>query len=78
MIDQYGAFLNAEGQENLGTWIERQDKNLRTKMRAALKTFRACRVPEVELWREWRDQKEAQTSARSRKYFSHTHLSLQY
>ncbi|KAF7339251.1 ULP-PROTEASE domain-containing protein [Mycena venus] len=34
-------------------------------MRAALKTFRACRVPEVELRREWRDQKEAQMLARS-------------
>ncbi|KAJ6553265.1 hypothetical protein B0H19DRAFT_1377852 [Mycena capillaripes] len=65
MIDQYGAFLNAEGQENLGTWIERQDRSLPTKMRAALKTFRACRVPEAELRREWRDQKEAQTSIRS-------------
>ncbi|KAJ7820887.1 hypothetical protein B0H13DRAFT_1921094 [Mycena leptocephala] len=44
MIDQYGAFLNAEGQENLGAWIERQDKKLRTKLRAALRTFRACRM----------------------------------
>ncbi|KAJ7251190.1 hypothetical protein B0H12DRAFT_1018806 [Mycena haematopus] len=49
MLDQYGLFLNAEGQENLGAWIEHQDKNLRTKMRAALKTFNACRVPEAEL-----------------------------
>ncbi|KAJ7202987.1 hypothetical protein B0H12DRAFT_1035731 [Mycena haematopus] len=65
MIDQYGIFLNAEGLENLGTWIERQDKNLRTKLRAALTTFNACRIPIAELRREWRDQKEAQTSARS-------------
>ncbi|KAF7337089.1 ULP-PROTEASE domain-containing protein [Mycena venus] len=65
MIDQYAAFLNAEGQENLGTWIERQDKKLRTKLRAALKTVRECRVPEEELRRQWEDQKEAQTSMRS-------------
>ncbi|KAJ6542921.1 hypothetical protein B0H19DRAFT_1076947 [Mycena capillaripes] len=65
MIDQYSAFLNTEGQENLGTWIERQDRSLRTKMRAALKTFCACCVPEAELRCEWQDQKEAQTSIRS-------------
>ncbi|KAJ6578348.1 hypothetical protein B0H19DRAFT_1253593 [Mycena capillaripes] len=58
MINQYGTFLNAEGQENLGTWIEHQDRNFRTKMRATLKTFRACHVPEAELRREWRDEKE--------------------
>ncbi|KAJ6469415.1 hypothetical protein C8R45DRAFT_837134 [Mycena sanguinolenta] len=65
MLDQYGVFLNAEGLENLGTWIERQDKNLRTKIQAALKTFGACRVSEAEVRRQWRDQKEAQTSIRS-------------
>ncbi|KAF7334068.1 hypothetical protein MVEN_02312400 [Mycena venus] len=65
MIDQYAAFLNAEGQENLSTWIERQDKKLRTKLRAALKTFRKCRVPEEELCCQWEDQREAQTSMRS-------------
>ncbi|KAF7326957.1 hypothetical protein MVEN_02589900 [Mycena venus] len=65
MIDQYAAFLNAKGQENLGTWIERQDKKLRTKLRAALKTVCECRVPEEELRRQWEDQKEAQTSMRS-------------
>ncbi|KAJ7922304.1 hypothetical protein B0H13DRAFT_1603781, partial [Mycena leptocephala] len=62
MIDQYGAFLNAKGQENLGAWIEHQEKKLRTKLRAALRTFRACGVTEEELHRHWEDQKEAQMS----------------
>ncbi|KAJ7923347.1 hypothetical protein B0H13DRAFT_1602762, partial [Mycena leptocephala] len=65
MINQYGAFLNAEGQENLGAWIERQEKKLRTKLRAALRTFHACGVTEEELRRHWEDQKEAQMSMHS-------------
>jgi hypothetical protein len=81
MIDQYGAFLNAEGQENLGAWIERQEKKLRTKLRAALRTFRACGVTEEELRRHWEDQKEAQMSMHSRTFrihFSSPLFSLSY
>ncbi|KAJ7917138.1 hypothetical protein B0H13DRAFT_1608630 [Mycena leptocephala] len=65
MIDQYGGFLNGEGRENLGSWIERQEKKLRTKLRAALRTFRECCVTEEELRRHWEDQKEAQMSMHS-------------
>ncbi|KAJ7828627.1 hypothetical protein B0H13DRAFT_1916981 [Mycena leptocephala] len=65
MIDQYSAFLNAEGQENLGASIERRDKNMRGKLRDALRTFRQCRVTEEEVRRQWKDQKESQTSMRS-------------
>ncbi|KAF7371589.1 CxC1 domain-containing protein [Mycena venus] len=66
ILDQFFIFLNEEGQENLGSWIERQqEKNLETKLRKALKTYLECRVPEAELRRQWEDQKLAQSSARS-------------
>jgi hypothetical protein len=74
MIDQYGGFLNGEGRENMGTLIIRQDKKVRTKLRATIRTFRECRVTEEELRRHWKDQKEAQVSMHSRMF--HVHLSL--
>ncbi|KAJ6522075.1 hypothetical protein DFH09DRAFT_938576 [Mycena vulgaris] len=66
MIDQYAAFVNEEGQDNLGSWIHRQEhKNLVKKRMAATKVLRECGVPEAELRRNWEAQKAAQTSLRS-------------
>ncbi|KAJ7174941.1 hypothetical protein C8R46DRAFT_832782, partial [Mycena filopes] len=66
MIDQYAAFVNEEGRENLGTWILRQQtKNLNGKRKNATKILRDCRIPETELRQNWKEQKAAQTSIRS-------------
>ncbi|KAJ6552449.1 hypothetical protein DFH09DRAFT_1248672 [Mycena vulgaris] len=63
MIDQYAAFVNEEGRDNLGSWIHRQEhKNLVKKCMAATKVLRECGVPEAELLRNWEAQKVAQTS----------------
>ncbi|KAJ7659361.1 hypothetical protein B0H14DRAFT_3540522 [Mycena olivaceomarginata] len=64
-IDQYIAFINDEGRDGLGGWIARQQKNLEKKEDACLKVLADCRVPETELRRQWKEQKAAQTSARS-------------
>ncbi|KAJ7832793.1 hypothetical protein B0H14DRAFT_3711922, partial [Mycena olivaceomarginata] len=64
-IDQYIAFINDEGRDGLGGWITRQQKNLEKKEDACLKVLADCRVPETELRRQWKEQKAAQTSARS-------------
>lgn len=67
MIDKYAAFVNEEGRDNLGTWIDRQqEKNLTNKRQVAKKTLEDCGVPVGELRRNWEDQKIAQTSIRSR------------
>lgn len=67
MIDKYTAFVNEEGRDNLGAWIERQqDKNLATKRKAAEKILTECGVSKAELRRNWEDQKAAQTSIRAR------------
>ncbi|KAJ6552137.1 hypothetical protein DFH09DRAFT_1281123 [Mycena vulgaris] len=66
MIDQYAAFVNEEGRDNLGSWIHRQEhKNLVKKRTAATKVLHECGVPEAELRRNWEAQKAAQTSLRS-------------
>ncbi|KAJ7323508.1 hypothetical protein DFH08DRAFT_817537 [Mycena albidolilacea] len=64
-IDQYIAFINDEGRDGLGGWIARQQKNLEKKEDTCLKVLADCRVPETELRRQWKEQKAAQTSARS-------------
>ncbi|KAJ7490764.1 hypothetical protein FB451DRAFT_1124335 [Mycena latifolia] len=66
MIDQYAAFVNEEGRDNLGGWIERQEhRNLAKKRKAANKVLRECGIPVAELRRNWEEQKAAQTSIRS-------------
>ncbi|KAJ7625173.1 hypothetical protein B0H17DRAFT_1218864 [Mycena rosella] len=66
MIDQYTAFVNEEGRDNLGSWIHRQEhKNLVKKRTVANKVLRDCGVPVAELRRNWEEQKAAQTSIRS-------------
>ncbi|KAJ7142115.1 hypothetical protein C8R43DRAFT_892278 [Mycena crocata] len=66
MLDQYAAFVNSEGRENLGDWIIRQQtKNLPRKRAAAEKVLRDCRIPDAELRRNWAEQKAAQTSVRA-------------
>ncbi|KAJ7738454.1 hypothetical protein DFH07DRAFT_966042 [Mycena maculata] len=64
-LDQYMAFVNDEGRDGLGTWIERQRKNLTKKQSGALKVLRECQIPESELCLQWQAQKAAQTSVRS-------------
>ncbi|KAJ7716595.1 hypothetical protein DFH07DRAFT_762398 [Mycena maculata] len=64
-LDQYMAFVNDEGRDGLGAWIERQRKNLTKKQSGALKVLRECRIPESELRLQWQAQKAAQTSVRS-------------
>ena len=69
MIDQYAAFVNEDGRDSLGDWIERQrDKNLASKSKAAAKVIKECRVPVDELRHQWKEQKAAQTSIRARKF----------
>ncbi|KAJ7696295.1 hypothetical protein B0H17DRAFT_1131077 [Mycena rosella] len=66
MINQYTAFVNEEGRDNLGSWIHRQEhKNLVKKCTVANKVLRDCGVPVAELRRNWEEQKAAQTSIRS-------------
>ncbi|KAJ6462576.1 hypothetical protein C8R45DRAFT_841653 [Mycena sanguinolenta] len=66
MIDTYISFVNEEGLENLGSWLQRQEeRNLAPKLVAAQRVLRECRVPEWELRREWAAQKEMQTSVRA-------------
>ncbi|KAJ7080173.1 hypothetical protein B0H15DRAFT_997436, partial [Mycena belliarum] len=66
MIDQYAAFVSAEGREGLGNWIHRQQrKNVTPKHRAAVATLQDCRVPVQELRVQWEAQKLAQTSIRA-------------
>ncbi|KAJ7309971.1 hypothetical protein DFH08DRAFT_719066 [Mycena albidolilacea] len=66
MIDQYTAFVNDEGRDNLGDWITRQqNKNLGPKQTAARKVLRECGVPVAELRQEWEAQKVAQSKLRS-------------
>lgn len=68
MIDQYAAFVNQDGRDSLGDWIQRQrDKNLTTKYQTAIKVIQECRVPVTELRRQWTEQKAAQTLIRARK-----------
>jgi hypothetical protein len=68
MLDQYTAFVNDEGRDNLGAWIIRQQKkNIQPKQIAAQKVLRDCGVPEAELRQEWEVQKVVQSSIRSRK-----------
>ncbi|KAJ7758999.1 hypothetical protein DFH07DRAFT_772333 [Mycena maculata] len=64
-LDQYMAFVNDEGRDGLGAWIERQRKNLTKKQSGALKVLQECRIPESELRLQWQAQKAAQTSVRS-------------
>ncbi|KAJ7723854.1 hypothetical protein DFH07DRAFT_759343 [Mycena maculata] len=64
-LDQYIAFVNDEGCDSLGTWIERQRKNLTKKQGGALKVLQDCQIPESELRLQWQAQKEAQTSVQS-------------
>jgi hypothetical protein len=75
MIDQYAAFVSAEGHASLGNWIHRQQrKNVTPKHRAAMATLRDCQVPVRELRVQWEAQKLAQTSIRTRKLLVyHTH-----
>ncbi|KAJ7801139.1 hypothetical protein B0H14DRAFT_2386691, partial [Mycena olivaceomarginata] len=66
MIDQYAAFVSAEGRASLGNWIHRQQrKNVTPKHRAAMATLRDCQVPVRELRVQWEAQKLAQTSIRA-------------
>ncbi|KAJ7739076.1 hypothetical protein DFH07DRAFT_752302, partial [Mycena maculata] len=66
MIDQYAAFVSAEGRAGLGSWIHRQQrKNVAPKHRAAMITLRECQVPTQELRAQWAAQKVAQTSIRA-------------
>ncbi|KAF7331212.1 hypothetical protein MSAN_02440000 [Mycena sanguinolenta] len=66
MIDTYISFVNEEGLENLGTWLQRQEeKNLAPKLAAAQRMLRECRVSEQELRQEWAAQKAAQSSLRA-------------
>ncbi|KAJ7170348.1 hypothetical protein C8R43DRAFT_876024 [Mycena crocata] len=66
MIDQYEAFVNAKGRDNLGDWIICQHtKNLPWKQAAAEKMLRDCGIPDAELRQNWEEQKAAQTSVRS-------------
>ncbi|KAJ7118428.1 hypothetical protein C8R43DRAFT_1137360 [Mycena crocata] len=66
MIDQYAAFVNTEGRDNLGDWIIRQHtKNLPRKQAAAEKILRDCGIPDAELRQNWEEQKAAQTSVQS-------------
>ncbi|KAJ7078554.1 hypothetical protein B0H15DRAFT_1000961 [Mycena belliarum] len=66
MIDQYAAFVSAEGREGLGNWIHRQQrKNVTPRHRAATATLLECRVPVQELRVQWEAQKLAQTSIRA-------------
>ncbi|KAJ7091547.1 hypothetical protein B0H15DRAFT_778059, partial [Mycena belliarum] len=66
MIDQYAAFVSAEGREGLGNWIHRQQrKNVTPRHRAAAATLQDCRVPVQELRVQWEAQKLAQTSIRA-------------
>ncbi|KAJ6494212.1 hypothetical protein C8R45DRAFT_824346 [Mycena sanguinolenta] len=65
-IDKHAAFVNEEGRDGLGDWIDRQfHKSLVPKRNKALKVLRDCRVDVVELRRQWAEQKVAQTSKRS-------------
>ncbi|KAJ7109041.1 hypothetical protein C8R43DRAFT_905000 [Mycena crocata] len=66
MIDQYAAFVNSEGRDNLGAWITRQQtKNITKKHAVAIRVLRQCGVAEAELRSNWAAQKAAQTSVRS-------------
>ncbi|CAK5269727.1 unnamed protein product [Mycena citricolor] len=62
MLDEYTAFVNQEGAEKLGDWLDRQQANLLPKYRQSIKTLHACRVSERELRSQWRAQKAAQSS----------------
>ncbi|KAJ7637477.1 hypothetical protein B0H17DRAFT_1278926 [Mycena rosella] len=66
MIGQYAAFVNHEGCENLGDWIDcQQHTNIVKKQNTAYKVLRDCGVPERELRQNWEAQKVAQTLIRS-------------
>ncbi|CAK5276406.1 unnamed protein product [Mycena citricolor] len=61
MLDEHTAFINEEGCDNLGDWLDRQQtQNLLPKYQDALNMIRECQIPESELRQQWFDQKRAQ------------------
>ncbi|KAJ6581867.1 hypothetical protein B0H19DRAFT_1331557 [Mycena capillaripes] len=66
MIDQYVMFVNQDGRDSLGDWVQRQwQKNVTPKHKAAAQVIQQCRIPVAELRHEWEEQKAAQTSIRA-------------
>ncbi|KAJ7632871.1 hypothetical protein FB45DRAFT_746128, partial [Roridomyces roridus] len=63
MLDQHVMFVNEEGLDALGTWLDRQyKKNVLKKKSKAVGVLRDCGVSEDELRDQWEQQKAAQRS----------------
>ncbi|CAK5268968.1 unnamed protein product [Mycena citricolor] len=65
ILDGHTEFINSEGLEGLGHWLDRQqEKNLLPKLKKAVKVLQDCRISDHELRTQWREQKAARMAPR--------------
>lgn len=82
MLDRQLISIGAEMRDDLGNWLTKRRRNIDKQERQAQKILRDCGIPEVELRKQWKDQRAAQLSLRARKFHFNSladsaHLSTQ-